>query len=324
MRLGSQQSIVTKPDSIYVAGHCGMVGSAVVRALRARGCERLLLRTHQELDLGEAAAVRSFFEQEKPEVVIVAAARVGGIHANATFPATFLHDNLAIAHHLIHEAYRSGVKRLLFLGSSCIYPRETAQPMREEQLLSGPLESTNEAYAIAKIAGIKLAQYYRQQYGVLFHSVIPCNLYGPGDYYHLEQAHVLPALLRRFHEARQANVAAVTLWGKGTSRRELLHVDDLAKALLLLLEQDAPPDWINVGSGSDITIRELAELVARLVGFEGKILWDTLRPDGTPQKLMNSGRMRALGWQPSIDLALGVRQVYGDFLTSLQQGSLRA
>lgn len=308
---------------IYVAGHRGMVGSAVIRALKAQGYQNLLVRTRQELDLCDSVAVRSFFDQEKPEVVLIAAARVGGIHANATYPAEFLHENLASAHNLIHEAYRHDVRRLLFLGSSCIYPREAPQPMKEECLLTSPLESTNEAYAIAKIAGLKLCQFYRQQYGVLFHSAMPTNLYGPGDNYHPENSHVLPALLRRFHEARENKAPSVTLWGTGNSRREFLHVDDLAAALLLLLNVEVPPDWINIGSGTDVTIRELAELISKVTGFQGEMIWDTTRPDGTPRKLMDNSRLRAMGWQPHFDLESGIRDAYADFLSSLKQGKLR-
>ncbi len=301
---------------IYIAGHRGMVGSALVRALQARGFQNLILWTHQELELCDASAVHSFFAQEKPEIVVVAAARVGGIYANASYPAEFIHENLASAHNLIHEAYLHDVQRLLFLGSSCIYPREAVQPMKEECLLSGRLESTNEAYAIAKIAAIKLCQFYRQQYGVLFHSVMPCNLYGPGDNYHLENAHVLPALLRRFYEAKKNKDASVTLWGSGVSKREFLHVDDLAAAVLLLLESETPPNWINAGSGSEVSVAELAELIARVTGFEGAIKWDSSRSDGTPRKLMDSGKLRAMGWQSTWDLESGIRHAYADFLTS--------
>jgi GDP-L-fucose synthase len=308
---------------IYVAGHRGMVGSALVRALEAQGYKQLILRTRQELDLCDGGAVRSFFEREKPEIVLIAAARVGGIHANATYPAEFLHENLASAHNLIHESYCHDVRRLLFLGSSCIYPREAPQPMKEECLLTSPLESTNEAYAIAKIAGLKLCQFYRQQYGVLFHSAMPTNLYGPGDNYHSENSHVLPALLRRFHEAQEKNASSVTLWGTGRSRREFLHVDDLAAALVLLLHVENPPDWINVGSGTDITIRELAELIAQITGFEGSLEWDATRPDGTPRKLMDSGKLMSLGWQPKFDLESGIRNAYANFLSSSKQGHLR-
>ena len=315
--------MLTPSTRIYVAGHRGMVGSALVRALQARGCTNLVLRARQELDLCDAAAVRSFFTQEKPEIVVVAAARVGGIHANATYPAEFIHENLASAHNIIHEAYRHGAKRLLFLGSSCIYPREAPQPMKEECLLSGPLEPTNEAYAIAKIAGLKLCQFYRQQYGVLFHSAMPTNLYGPGDNYHPENSHVLPALLRRFHEAKISEAPSVTLWGTGVSRREFLHVDDLAAALLALLEMENPPDWVNVGTGTDLTIHELAELIARIIGFQGTLQWDTTRPDGTPRKLMDNGKLVATGWHPQFDLESGIRHAYADFLSSLEGGGLR-
>ena len=308
---------------IYVAGHRGMVGSALLRTLQAQGYSNLIVRTRQELDLCDAPSVRIFFDQEKPQVVLIAAARVGGIHANATYPAEFLHENLASAHHLIHESYLHHVERVIFLGSSCIYPREAPQPMKEDCLLTSPLESTNEAYAIAKIAGLKLCQFYRKQYGVCFHSAMPTNLYGPGDNYHLENSHVLPALLRRFHEAKEKNAASVTLWGSGRSRREFLHVDDLASALLLLMNIENPPDWINVGSGRDVTIRELAETIAGITGFNGRLEWDTTRPDGTLRKLMDSSKLMNLGWQPQFDLESGIKDTYVDFLDSQTQGHLR-
>ena len=300
---------------IHVAGHRGMVGAAIVRALHARGFENLLLRTHSELDLGNAVAVREFYEREKPEVVIVAAARVGGIHANNTYPAEFLHENLAIAHNTIHEAWTHGVKRLLFLGSSCIYPRQAPQPMTEECLLTSQLEPTNEAYAIAKITGLKLCQYYRKQYGALFHSAMPTNLYGPGDNYHPENSHVLPALIRRFHEAVQSGASTVTLWGTGIARREFLHADDLAEGLLAILAMENPPDWINAGYGSDVTIRELAELIARVTGFEGDLAWDSSKPDGTPRKLMDSSKLLATGWRPKYTLESGIKNTYAEFLS---------
>ena len=307
----------------HVAGHGGMVGAAIVRALRARGHSNLLLRTRRELDLLDAVSVRGFYAEEKPDVVIVAAARVGGIHANNTYPAEFLHENLAIAHNTIHEAWRHGVKRLLFLGSSCIYPREAPQPMSEECLLTSPLEPTNEAYAIAKIAGLKLCQFYRRQYGVLFHSAMPTNLYGPGDNYHPENSHVLPALIRRFHEAAQKGSPTVTLWGTGVARREFLHADDLAEGLLAVLGMEHPPDWINVGYGSDVTIREVAELIAGITRFQGEILWDSSKPDGTPRKLMDSSKLLATGWRPKHDLESGLRHAYGDFLAGQSSGHLR-
>jgi GDP-L-fucose synthase len=308
---------------IHVAGHGGMVGSAIVRALRARGHGNLILRTREELDLLNAGAVRDFYAKEKPEVVIVAAARVGGIHANSTYPAEFIHENLAIAHNMVHEAWRHGVKRLLFLGSSCIYPREAPQPMTEECLLTSPLEPTNEAYAIAKITGLKLCQYYRKQYGVLFHSAMPTNLYGPGDNYHPENSHVLPALIRRFHEVVLSKAPSVTLWGTGVARREFLHADDLAEGLLAVLGMENPPDWINVGYGSDVTIREVAGVIAKITGFQGELLWDSSKPDGTLRKLMDSSKLLATGWRPKYDLETGLRHAYEDFLAAQSGGQLR-
>jgi len=308
---------------IHVAGHRGLVGSAIVRALQARGFNNLLLHSHSELDLCDAAAVREFYSQYNPDLVIIAAARVGGIHANNTYPAEFLHDNLAVAHNTIHEAWRSGVKRLLFLGSSCIYPREAPQPMTEECLLTSPLEPTNEAYAIAKITGLKLCQYYRKQYGVLFHSAMPTNLYGHGDNYHPENSHVLPALIRRFSEAVRDGLSIVTLWGTGVARREFLHANDLAEGLLAVLGMENPPDWINVGFGSDVTIRELAELIARVTGFKGDLVWDASKPDGPPRKLLDSSKLLATGWKPKYDLESGIRDAYADFRASQDSGGPR-
>ena len=310
-------------DRIHVAGHGGMVGSAIVRALRQRGFDNLLLPSRSELDLCDGVSVREFYSTQKPDVVIVAAARVGGIHANNTYPAEFLHQNLAIAHNTIHESWRSGVKRLLFLGSSCIYPREAPQPMTEECLLTSPLEPTNEAYAIAKITGLKLCQYYRKQYGVLFHSAMPTNLYGPGDNYHPENSHVLPALIRRFHEAVEKEAPSVTIWGTGVARREFLHADDLAEGLLTVLGMENPPDWINVGSGSDVSIKELAELIAKITGFQGELLWDTSKPDGTLRKLMDSSKLLSTGWTPKYDLEKGIRDAYANFLEMECSGGLR-
>jgi GDP-L-fucose synthase len=315
---------MTPSTRIYVAGHRGMVGSAIVRALHSRGHENLILRTRAELDLCDAEAVKLFFAEERPEVVVVAAARVGGIHANSTYPAEFLHENLASAHNLIHQSWVHGVKRLLFLGSSCIYPRMAPQPMTEECLLTSPLEPTNEPYAIAKITGLKLCQYYRKQYGVLFHSAMPTNLYGPGDNYHPENSHVLPALIRRFHEAKESGAESVTIWGSGTPRREFLHTDDLAAGLLTVLGMENPPDWINVGYGSDVTIRELAETVSRVIGFPGRLEWDASKPDGTPRKLMDSSKLLATGWKPQYDLEAGIRNAYADFLEHLRSHTLRA
>ncbi len=308
---------------IYVAGHRGMVGSAVVRRLQAQGYTRLILRTRQELDLLNQAQVEAFFAREKPQIVVMAAARVGGIHANHTYPAEFLFENLAIAQNTIHSAWKHGVQRFLFLGSSCIYPRLAPQPMSEDCLLTSPLEPTNEAYAIAKIAGLKLCQYFRQQYGVLFHSAMPTNLYGPGDYYHPEKSHVLPALIRRFHEAREAGRKEVILWGSGSPRREFLHVDDLAEAILHLLNLDNPPDWVNVGTGTDVTIRELAEIVKRTIGLQAELVYDPSKPDGTPRKLLDCSRIQATGWRARIDLEEGIRQTYQDFLSGLRKGNIR-
>jgi len=308
---------------IHVAGHGGMVGSAIVRALRLQGFNNLLLQTRSELNLCEVSDVRAFYEREKPECVIIAAARVGGIHANSAYPAEFLHENLSIAHNLIHESWRHGVKRLLFLGSSCIYPKSVPQPMTEESLLTAPLEPTNEAYAIAKITGLKFCQYYRQQYGVLFHSAMPTNLYGPGDNYHPENSHVLPALIRRFHEAAQNKSPRVTLWGTGIARREFLHADDLAEGLLKVLQLHNPPDWINIGSGSDVTIRELADIVARVTGFCGEMDWDSSKPDGTLRKLMDSTKVLSTGWRPKYNLESGIRHAYADFLQVNKFGLIR-
>ncbi|MFT3828628.1 MAG: GDP-L-fucose synthase [Opitutaceae bacterium] len=309
---------------IFVSGHQGMVGSALVRRLQAAGCERLLLRRRQELDLANQAAVDAFFAAEKPEVVLVGAAKVGGIHANNTYPGEFIYDNLIIAANVIEAARRHGTARLLFLGSSCIYPKHAPQPMTEGCLLTSALEPTNEAYAIAKIAGLKLCEYYRKQYGVLFHSAMPTNLYGPNDNYHPQNSHVLPALIRRFHEAKQSGLAEVVAWGTGTPKREFLHVDDLADACFFLLQQANPPDLINVGSGTDVTIRELTETVAAVVGFAGRITWDASKPDGTPRKLMDVSRLAALGWQAKIGLREGVERTYRSFLEEKAAGRLRS
>jgi GDP-L-fucose synthase len=309
---------------LYIAGHHGMVGSALVRRFAREPGVTLLLRSRRELDLASQSAVENFFAAEKPDAAIIAAAKVGGIHANNTYPADFLFDNLAIATNTIHAAHRAGVSRLLFLGSSCIYPKHAPQPMPEDCLLSGPLEPTNEAYAIAKITGLKLAQAYRRQYGALFHSAMPTNLYGPGDNYHPTNSHVLPALIRRFHEAREANLPTVTAWGTGTPRREFLHVDDLAEACAFLLALANPPDWINVGTGSDVTIRELTETVAAVTGYSGRIDWDPTKPDGTPRKLLDVSRLAALGWRAKIALRAGIESTYASFLAEKSAGTLRA
>ncbi len=301
-----------------------MVGSALVRRFESEPGVSLVLRTSAQLDLTRQAAVETFFATEQPEVAVIAAARVGGIHANNTYPAEFLYDNLAIAANTLHAAYRQGVKRVLFLGSSCIYPKHAPQPMSEDCLLTGALEPTNEAYAIAKIAGLKLCQYYRRQYGVLFHSAMPTNLYGPGDNYHPENSHVLPALLRRFHDAARAGRPEVVAWGTGSPRREFLHVDDLADACAFLLRQADPPDWVNVGTGADVTIKELTELVAATVGFQGRIAWDASQPDGTPRKLLDGSSLARLGWKAKISLPQGIKETYASFLAEEAAGQLRA
>ena len=301
---------------IYVAGHRGMVGAALVRALRAAGHAAIVTRTSAELDLRDGAATRAFLAAERPAVVIMAAARVGGIKANAAEPYDFLHDNLAMAVNVIEGARGVGVRKLLFLGSSCIYPKFAAQPIREDSLLTGALEATNEAYAVAKIAGIKLCDHARAQYGCDFISAMPCNLYGPGDNFSLEKSHVLPAMIRKMHEARLRGDATLRLWGTGAPLREFLHADDLAEACLLLLDRYAEPGPINVGSGEEISIRALAELVARVTGFAGRLEFDPTMPDGTPRKLMDVSRIRALGWAPRRSLEEGVRGAYAWYLAN--------
>lgn len=309
---------------IYIAGDRGMVGSAVVRRLANEPDVHLVTRSRTELDLEQQAAVDAFFAQERPEVAIIAAARVGGIYANKTYPAEFIYSNMIVAANTIHAAWRHGTKRLLFLGSSCIYPKHAPQPMPEDCLLTSPLEPTNEAYAIAKIAGLKLCQYYRQQHGVLFHSAMPTNLYGPGDNYHLENSHVLPALIRKFHEAKEAGRSEVVAWGTGAPKREFLYVDDLADACAFLLKLENPPDWVNVGTGTDVTIKELTETVAAVTGFTGKIVWDTSKPDGTPRKLMDVSKLDALGWRARTGLREGVERTYASFLAEKKAGTLRS
>lgn len=308
---------------LFIAGHRGMVGSALVRRFQRESGVAVLTRERRELDLTDRSAVDRFYAAEKPDAVIVAAAKVGGINANSTYPADFLFDNLAIALSTIHPAHARGIKRLLFLGSSCIYPKLAPQPIPEEALLTGPLEPTNEAYAVAKIAGLKLCQYYRRQHGALFHSAMPTNLYGPGDNYHLQNSHVLPALIRRFHEAREAGRPEVQAWGSGSPRREFLHVDDLADACAFLLRLPDPPDWINVGTGTDVTIKELTESVAATTGFRGRIAWDASKPDGTPRKLLDVSRLAALGWRARLGLAEGLRLTYASFLAEKAAGTLR-
>ncbi len=295
---------------IFVAGHRGLAGSAIVRRLETLGCRQLLARGRAELDLRDQAAVEQFFAKERPEFVFLAAAKVGGIMANATQPAEFLYENLAIQTNVIHSAWKNGARKLVFLGSSCIYPKFAPQPIREDSLLTGPLEPTNEAYAIAKIAGLRLCAAYRSQYGFPAISLMPTNLYGPGDNFDLAKSHVLPALMRRFHEARIHGVPEVTLWGTGTPRREFLHVDDLAEAACFLIENYDGAEPLNVGTGVDVTIAELAALVARVVGYQGNIAYDSSKPDGTPRKLLDVSRIHALGWHARIPLAEGIAATY--------------
>ena len=314
-------------QKIYVAGHRGMVGSAVVRNLQAKGFTNIVTRTHAEMDLTDQAAVKAFFEQEKPDQVYLAAAKVGGIHANNTFPAEFIYDNLMVQNNVIHQAFLNGVKKLLFLGSSCIYPKLAPQPMTEEALLTGKLEPTNEPYAVAKIAGIKMCESYNRQYGsshdIDYRSVMPTNLYGPGDNYHPENSHVIPALLRRFHEAKVSNAPEVIIWGTGTPKREFLYVDDMAAASVFVMELDKSiydshtspmQSHINVGFGSDMTIAELAAAVANATGYQGKIAFDPSKPDGTPRKWMSSSKLNQLGWVPRITMESGLRNAYQEML----------
>jgi GDP-L-fucose synthase len=313
---------ITKRSKIYVAGHRGLVGSALLRALQSRGYERILLRSRAELDLTRQEAVQAFFERERPDAVILAAARVGGIHANNSRPAEFIRDNLLIQDHVIDAAQRSGVDKFVFLGSSCIYPKLAEQPIREDSLLSGPLEPTNEWYAIAKIAGVKLCQALRREYGFNAICLMPTNLYGPGDNFDLQQAHVLPALLRRIHEAKRDGSASVTVWGSGAPRREFLHVDDLADAVVYLLHEYDGEPIVNIGWGKDISILELAELLVSAIDYTGQLVFDTTKPDGTPRKLLDVGRLTALGWAPTIALREGIQSTYAWFVEHLGEARL--
>ena len=319
-----------KHAKIYVAGHRGLVGSALMRNLEARGYANFVTRTHAQLDLTVQAEVEAFFELERPDYVFLAAAKVGGIHANNEYPAEFIRDNLAIQTNVIHAAYRNTVKRLLFLGSSCIYPKLAPQPMKEEHLLTGPLEPTNRPYALAKIAGIEMCWSYNRQYGTQYLAVMPTNLYGPGDNYHPENSHVIPALIRRFHEAKLANAPSVAIWGTGTPKREFLYSDDMADACVYLMNlpdgefkpllaadrNDGLPPLINIGVGHDLSIRELAETVKAVVGYQGAIEFDTTKPDGTPRKLMDVGRLNAMGWQARTSMEVGLAAAYSDFVAS--------
>ena len=304
-----------KNAKIYVAGHRGMVGSAIVRNLQAKGFQKLILRTSSELDLRNQQAVNDFFQTEKPEYVFLSAAKVGGIQANNIYRAEFLFDNLMIESNIIHASHINGVKKLLFLGSSCIYPKMAPQPLQEESLLTGILEPTNEPYAIAKIAGIKLCEAYRDQYGCNFISAMPTNLYGPNDNYDLNNSHVLPALIRKFHTAKEEGASQVEVWGTGSPLREFLHVDDLADACVYLMLNYNEKMFVNVGTGTDLSIKALAEMVKDIVGFEGELVWNTDKPDGTPRKLMNVGRLHSLGWKHSIELRDGITSVYEEFKT---------
>lgn len=308
-----------KTDKIYVAGHNGMVGSAIVRALQKQGFENLVYRTSKELDLRNQEAVDQFFSEEKPHYVFLAAAKVGGIVANNTYRAEFLYDNLMIVSNIVHSAHAHGVTKLLFLGSSCIYPKMAPQPIKEEYLLTGPLEYTNEPYAIAKIAGIKLCESYRDQYGDDFISVMPTNLYGINDNYHPENSHVLPALIRRFHEAKMNGLNEVMIWGSGTPKREFLYADDLADACLFLMEEYSGKEIVNIGCGEDLSIRELAELVKEVTGYTGNLVFDTSKPDGTPRKLLDVSKINALGWRYKTSLREGMNMAYQDFLTKTQK-----
>lgn len=314
---------------IYVAGHRGLVGSAIVRALHKHDYVNIITRTHAELELTDQSKVRAFFESEQIDEVYLAAARVGGIHANNTYPAEFIYDNMMVQSNVIHEAWRAGVKKLLFLGSSCIYPRLAEQPIKEEYLMSGSLEPTNEPYAIAKIAGIKMCESYNRQYATDFRSVMPTNLYGPGDNYHPENSHVIPALIRRFHEAKATGASKVTIWGTGTPRREFLYVDDMADACVHVMELDRATydantspmlSHINVGTGEDVTIREVAEIIRKAVDFKGEIEFDTSKPDGTPRKLMDTAKLAKLGWRPSMRLGEGITETYKHFQQEMARG----
>ena len=309
---------------VFVSGHRGMVGSALVRALNSQiSKHELILSGRDELDLLNQSEVEHFIKQETPDIIINAAAKVGGIHANDTYPAEFIHQNLLINTNLIHAAWQNGVGHFLNLGSSCIYPRACPQPIKEEYLLTGPLEKTNEAYALAKIAGLEMCRHYRNQYGVLFHSAMPTNLYGPGDNYQGENSHVLPALIRRFDEAKRAGAGEVVIWGTGKPRRELMHVDDLARGLLFVLGLKDPPDWINLGTGVDHSIMEIAELVKATVGYEGQIINDPSKPDGMPVKRLDVSSIQSLGWKAEISLEEGISSAYQDFLQGIQAGTTR-
>ena len=313
------KTMVNHHSKIYIAGHRGLVGSAIVRNLQSKGYNNIVTRTREQLDLMQTDAVNQFYAQEKPEVVIDAAAKVGGIHANNSYPAEFIYDNLTIQNNLIHGAYQAGVKKLVFLGSSCIYPKMAPQPLKEEYLLTGALEPTNEWYAIAKIAGIKMCQAYRKQYGFDAISLMPTNLYGPGDNFDLQNSHVLPALIRKFHEAKINSAANVTVWGTGSPKREFLYVDDMADATVFLMENYSDEQIVNVGTGIDVSIKQLAEIVQKVVGFNGDLVFDTTKPDGTPRKLMDVSYLESLGWKATTAIENGIQQAYDWFLKNQSQ-----
>lgn len=310
---------MNKTDKIYIAGHRGLVGSAIFRALQKKGYKNLMVREHRELDLERQSDVDDFFQQEKPEYVSLAAAKVGGILANSTYPAEFIYKNLMIQTNVIHASYQNGVKKLLFLGSSCIYPRDCPQPMKEEYLLSGPLEPTNESYALAKIAGIKTCQAYNRQYGTNYVPVMPTNLYGPGDNFDLETSHALPALIRKFHEAKDQNMPYVEVWGTGNPKREFLYVDDLADACLFIMENYDDNEIVNIGTGEGISIRELAGLISDIVGYKGEIRFDPSKPDGMPKKILNISKLKSFGWQASVSLREGIERTYEWYLREGRQ-----
>ena len=307
-----------KNSKIYVAGHRGLVGSAIVRELKKKGYTNIIGKTHKELDLMNSVAVESFFKEEKPEYVFLAAAKVGGIYANSTYPADFIYENLQIQNNVIGNAHKYGVKKLMFLGSSCIYPKMCPQPIKEEYLLSGYLEETNEAYALAKISGLKMCQYFNKQYGTNFISVMPTNLYGPYDNFHPENSHVMPALIRRFHEAKVSGAKEVVVWGSGEPLREFLYSEDMADACIYLMENYEGNDFFNIGTGKEITIRGLAELIKEVVGYEGEIVWDTTKPDGTPRKLLDVSRLESQGWKYKMELKDGIREAYKWFIENVE------
>ena len=307
-----------KNSKIYVAGHRGLVGSAIIRELQKKGYTNIIGKTHKELDLMDSMAVENFFKEEKPEYVFLAAAKVGGIYANSTYPADFIYQNLQIQNNVIGSAHKYGVKKLMFLGSSCIYPKMCPQPIKEEYLLSGYLEETNEAYALAKISGLKMCQYFNKQYGTNYISVMPTNLYGPYDNFHPENSHVMPALIRRFHEAKVNNAKEVVVWGSGTPLREFLYSEDMADACIYLMENYEGNDFFNIGTGKEITIKGLAELIKEVVGYEGKIVWDSTKPDGTPRKLLDVSRLEKAGWKHKMELKDGIREAYKWFIENVE------